>query len=176
MSTDKGYIKVFRDVRDNWVWEDKPFSRGQAWIDIIMMMNHKDRETLYNGRMIIVKRGSRITSLRKLAERWGWSMHKVSDFLNILEDTGMISQKRDSKKTLINVIKYDFFQGQEKQKGTVKEHSRNTQGTLKEHSRNTQGNKQYIKKNEEGIKKNEEEEATPFSGFPEGFFDDEDEQ
>ena len=100
MSTDKGYIRLFRDIRDNWVWDDKPFARGQAWIDLIMMMNHKDREVFYDGRMIIVKRGSRITSLRKLGERWGWSRHKVSEFLDDLEKAGMISQKRDSKGTV----------------------------------------------------------------------------
>ena len=158
-SSDKGYIKLYRDIRDNWVWEDKPFARGQAWADLIMMMNHKDREVFHDGRMITVKRGSRITSLRKLAERWGWSRHKVSEFLDDLEKSGMISQKRDSKKTLINVIKYDFFQGQQNQKGTVKGHSSDTEGTQKGHSSDTEGHKQYIKKNEKECIKNDKEEA-----------------
>ena len=171
-SSDKGYIKLYRDIRDNWVWEDKPFARGQAWADLIMMMNHKDREVFYDGRMITVKRGSRITSLRKLGERWGWSRHKVSEFLDDLEKSGMISQKRDSKKTLINVIKYDFFQGQQNQKGTVKGHSGDTQVTQKGHSGDTQGHKQYIKKNEERMIKNEEEVAP--SAFSEN--DDTDEE
>ena len=157
MSTDKGYIRLFRDIRDNWVWDDKPFARGQAWIDLIMMMNHKDREVFYDGRMIIVKRGSRITSLRKLGERWGWSRHKVSEFLDDLEKAGMISQKRDSKKTLINVIKYGFFQGQQNQKGTVKGQSSDTEVTQTGQSSDTEGHKQLIKNNEEVIRKNEEE-------------------
>ena len=156
-SSDKGYIKLYRDIRDNWVWEDKPFARGQAWADLIMMMNHKDREVFYDGRMITVKRGSRITSLRKLGERWGWSRHKVSEFLDDLEKSGMITQKRDSKKTLINVIKYDFFQGQQNQKGTVKGQSSDTEVTQKGHRSDTEGHKQYIKKNDKDIIKNEEE-------------------
>lgn len=153
MSSAKGYIKVYRDVWDSWVWEEKPFSRGQAWIDLLMMVNHADREAFYNGHVFVVKRGSRITSLRNLAERWGWSMHKVSDFLNELESSGMIAQERNSKKTLISVVKYDFYQGQENQKGTVKEHSRNTEVTQKEITRNTEGNKQYIRKNYKDIKR-----------------------
>lgn len=173
MSTDKGYIKLYRDVRDNWVWDEKPFSKGQAWIDLLMMANHKDKEVMFNGSLITVKRGSRVTSLHKLAERWGWSMHKVSDFLYTLEETGMISQERNSKKTLINVINYGFYQDTNEPKGTVKRQSRNSKGTLREHSRNTEGTKQVMKNNEEGMKKNEEEEASPFSGFPPGFFDDE---
>ena len=172
-SSGNGYIKLYRDIRDNWVWEDRPYARGQAWIDLIMMMNHKDREIFHDGRMITVKRGSRITSLRKLAERWGWSRHKVSEFLDDLERSGMITQKRDSKKTLINVIKYDFFQGQQNQKGTVKGQSSDTEVTQKGHRSDTEGHKQRMRKNEKGMSKNEEEETPPFSVFPDGFFDDE---
>ena len=163
MSTDKGYIKLYRDIRDNWVWDEKPFSKGQAWIDMLMMANHKDKEVMFNGSLVTVRRGSRITSLHKLAERWGWSIHKVSDFLYTLEETGMISQERNSKKTLINVINYSFYQDANDSKGTVKKQSRNSKGTLKEHSRNTEGTKQVMKNNEERMKKNEEEEASHFS-------------
>ena len=169
MSTDKGYIKVYRDIRDHWIWSDEkePFDKLHAWVDLIMMANHEDKEILFNGRLILVKRGSRITSLRKLSERWHWSPHKVSDFLNILEKDGMITQVRNSRKTLITLINYGIYQGKSKQSGTHKEHSRNTQGTQKEHSRNSQGNKQYIKKHEEGIKedikKKEEEPAQEVS-------------
>lgn len=161
MSTDKGYIKVYRDIREHWIWTDEkePFDKLHAWLDLIMMVNHEDKEILFNGRLILVKRGSRITSLRKLSERWHWSPHKVSDFLNILEKDGMISQVRNSQKTLITLINYGFYQGNGKQSGTPKEHSRNTEETQKERSRNTQGNKQYIKKNEEVIKKKEEEDS-----------------
>ena len=159
MSTDKGYIKLYRDVRDHWVWSDKdePFDRAHAWIDLLMMVNHKDKKVLFNGRLITVKRGSRITSIRKLAERWGWSRHKVSDFLNALEQDNMISQERATQKTLINVINYSFYQASDSTKEPQKSHQRATQGPQKSHSGATEGHKQDIKKNEEGMKKKEEE-------------------
>lgn len=160
MSTDKGYVKVYRDIRDHWIWtdEEEPFSRGQAWIDLIMMVNHNDKDVLFNGRLIHVEKGCRITSLRRLSERWKWSIHKVSDFLNLLEKEGMISQVRDSKKTLITLINYGVYQSDKGSKGTVKERSRNTQGNHKENRRKSQGNKQDIKEGiKEDIKKKEEE-------------------
>ena len=163
MSTDKGYIKLYRDIRDHWIWssETEPFDRLHAWVDLLMMANHKDREVPFNGRMVVVKKGSRITSLHKLSERWRWSIHKVSDFLNLLEEAGMITQERNSKKTLINVVNYGFYQDSNMTKGTVKEQSGNTEGTVKEQSGNTEGTKQDIKKHEEDIKKHEEEETEP---------------
>ena len=160
MSTDKGYIKVYRDIRDHWIWtdEEEPFSRGQAWIDLIMMVNHNDKDVLFNGRLIHVEKGCRITSLRRLSERWKWSIHKVSDFLNLLEKEGMISQVRDSKKTLITLINYGVYQSERGSKGTVREHSSNTQGNHKENRRKSQGNKQdIIEDTIEDIKKKEGE-------------------
>lgn len=159
MSTDKGYIKLYRDIRDHWIWTDneESFDRLHAWVDLIMMANHKDKKVLFNGKLVTVKRGSRITSIRKLSERWGWSRHKVSDFLNALEQDDMITQERATQKTLINVINYGFYQSSDTRKGPPKGHPRATEEPQKGRSRATEGHKQDIKNNEEGIKKNEEE-------------------
>ena len=162
MSTDKGYIKLYRDIRDHWVWCDKeePFDKAHAWIDLLMMVNHKDKKVMFNGQLLTVKRGSRITSIRKLAGRWGWSRHKVSDFLNMLERDGMIAQERATQKTLINVINYGFYQSSDTVKEPRKSHKRATEEPQKSHSGATEGHKQDIKKNDKDIKKKEEE-ATP---------------
>ena len=157
VSMDKGYVKIYRDICDNFVWKDKPFSRGQAWIDLLLMVNHADKKLLFMGNLITIKRGSKITSLRKLSERWGWSKDKVAHFLDVLESDKMISQKRDSKKTLINVINYDYFQSQRSSKKTVKRQSSDTERTLIGRSSDADRNKQYIIKNDKGIIKNEEE-------------------
>ena len=114
MSTDKGFIKLYRDIRDHWVWSDPEYLK--AWIDILMLVNHEDKQILFDKKLVVVKRGSRITSTRKLSERWGWSRGRVSRFLNMLEDDGMIATKRDTQKTLINVINYSNYQSRDSQK------------------------------------------------------------
>jgi DNA-binding transcriptional regulator YhcF (GntR family) len=112
------------------------------------------------GKLILVKKGSKITSIRQLAERWGWSKMKVSRFLDVLESDNMLIQKRDSKKTLITLIKYEDYQSSKSKGGTVKGHSRDTQKTLTGNRRETDGNKQDIKEGiiEDIIKKEEESE------------------
>lgn len=92
---------------------------GQAWIDLLMMVNHEDRKVLFNGDLVTVKRGSCITSLRKLAERWRRNKRTVSRYLDLLEADGMITQKRDSKCTTINVVNYCVYQGFDRKSGTV---------------------------------------------------------
>lgn len=108
MSTDKGYIKLYRGIRDHWIWNDPDYLK--AWLDLLMMVNHEDRQILFDKKLVTVKRGSRITSIRSLSARWGWSRGRVSRFLDMLEHDKMIATKRDTKKTLINVINYGFYQ------------------------------------------------------------------
>ena len=102
----KGWIKLFRSVTDNPMWNEKPFSRGQAWIDILLMANHEDR---YVGN-IKVEAGSFITSMQKLAERWGWSRSAVIRYMNRTQTEHMVILKADSKRTLVSIVNWSSYQ------------------------------------------------------------------
>lgn len=148
---DKGYIKLYRSIRDNWVWEEKPFSRGQAWIDIILSVNHKDTKILFNGSLVTVKRGTCITSIRKLAAKWGWSLEKTVKFLNELKKDGMIDKDSNRLRTLITVEKYSVYQDKPNTKP-------NTKKTRSEHAPNTEPIQTM---NDKGMIKNEKEDIGP---------------
>jgi len=137
-----GWIKVHRDITDHWVWKDKPFTRGQAWIDLLMMVNHDTGTDYRNGRIVTIERGQRITSILKLADRWGWSRKKVSGFLDGLEADGMLEQKRTTKDTTLTIVNYGFYQSGEQQK----EQPENNKGTTKEQLRNTNKKEKNKKK------------------------------
>ncbi len=82
----EGWISIYRQILDNWLWRsNEPFDKRSAWIDLILLVNHKTENIEFNGKIIQIERGQRITSIDKLATRWKWSRHKVSDFLNRLE-------------------------------------------------------------------------------------------
>lgn len=168
-STGKGYIKLYRDIRSHWIWSDPDYLR--AWVDLLMMVNHEDKQILFNKKLITVKRGSRITSIRKLAERWGWSRGRVARFLDMLEQDHMIATRRTTQKTLINVINYGFYQSEKPKRGPRMKPP--TEPQTEPRIEPQTEHKQYIK--EDIIEDIKEEEATPFSNFPDGFFDDEDE-
>ena len=95
---------------ENGMWQEKPFSRGQAWIDLILLASHKDTEFYFNGTIIPLRKGEMITSKRELGVRWGWSNSKVDKFLNELEKIKKLSQKSDTKKTTIKIEKYGQYQ------------------------------------------------------------------
>lgn len=107
----KGWITLHRKIQDCWIWEeDEPFDRRSAWIDLLLLANHEDAKVFFDGDLITVQRGQRITSIRKLAERWKWSRTKVTKFLDILEKDGMITRRSDTKKTLLTIENYGIYQ------------------------------------------------------------------
>lgn len=144
-----GWVTINRSLMDNWLWKDKPFSKGQAWIDLIMLCNHEDKKVPHGNKIITVKRGQHLTSLVKLADRWGWDRNKVSRFLNVLESDSMLNQKRTSKDTTVTLVNYDKYQCGEHQN----EHEMNIKCASDEHQMNTNNNEKNDN-NENNNKKN----------------------
>lgn len=164
-----GWIKLHRDIQEHWLWEDEPFSRGQAFIDLLMEVNHEDKKKLFNGELIEIKRGSKITSLRQLSERWKWSTKKVKKFLEQLEKDEMITFKSDTKKTLITIENYSVYQDRgnseetdKKYLGNIEENQKKNKGNSEENQRKTNKNdKEYIKNVKEGEEGKEEVPSLP---------------
>lgn len=132
----RGWIRLDRKILQNWLWKDKPFSRGQAWVDLLLVVNHEPKKVPFDGGVIEVQKGEMITSIRKLADRWGWSVGKVGRFLNVLEDEKMLTKKRNANGTVISLVNYGLYQITRTESGTPTEHERNTDGTLTETNKN----------------------------------------
>ena len=106
----KGWISLYRSIQDHWLWQEKPFSKAQAWLDLLLSANHEDKKIVLGNELILVRRGSFITSELKLMERWGWGKEKTRKFLKLLQDDGMIVKISDHKKTTINIVNYNDYQ------------------------------------------------------------------
>ena len=97
----EGWIALYRQIRDSWIWKNnEPFDKRSAWIDLLLTVNHKSKKIPFENDFIEIERGQTLTSIKQLAERWKWSRHKVSDFLDQLEQDTMIVQVRDNRKHL----------------------------------------------------------------------------
>lgn len=139
-----GWIKLHRQIQDCWIWEDKPFSKGQAWIDLLLLASHKEKSVSFKSELITIERGSFITSELKLMERWGWSKSKTRLFLNMLEKDSMIIKKTDRKKTTITIVNYSVFQNFKTTEESQKDHSNTTQEIPKDTNKNINSVKKDI--------------------------------
>jgi DNA replication protein DnaD len=159
MSKDKGFIKVYRDIREHWLWESKPFSKGQAFIDLLLRAGYKENKFMYNSQLCKTEKGEFTTSILKLSEDWGWSRYKVKTFLELLQNSQIISHKTDSKKTIVKVLNYADYQGIENSKFTTnfttKQHQNNIKTTSNQHQNDTnKKDKERIKKVKESKEEN----------------------
>lgn len=117
----RGYIKLWRCIQNNHLWEDTPFDRARAWIDLILLANHTSGFMRKRGIKFEIKRGQVGWSERDLSDRWKWSRGKVKRFLDELEDDGQIDQNNGPQNinvtSLITITNYEIYQPTEPQTG-----------------------------------------------------------
>jgi len=146
----RGFIKTWRKIRDSFLWEDKPFSLGQAWIDLVMEANHKDKEVLFRQRPEQCKRGQIITSILKLSSKWGWDRKKVKRWLNQFQKEDMIRYNiQDKRFILITICNYEIYQEKKERKGQQKGQQK---GQEKDKRGTTEGQERDINKNDKNVK------------------------
>lgn len=107
-----GWIKLYRQLQDCPIWYGERFSKGQAWVDLLMLANHSDKKIVFNGDFITIQRGQYLTSMVKLSEKWKWNRKTVSSFLKLLENDNMITKVADNTKTLITIVNYGIYQSE----------------------------------------------------------------
>ena len=112
MSKPKGYIKLYRSMMKNFLWEDKPFSKGQAWIDLLLMAHYTTRTVLVRkGKtQAVAASGEVITTEKELSRKWGWSRNKVRRFLSLLVDKGQVEQLKTHLFTRITIRYWEEYQ------------------------------------------------------------------
>jgi len=105
----RGYLKLFRKIQENDIWLIKPFSPGQAWVDLLLLANIKDSRFSKRGQVIKVKRGQIAISVKGFADRWGWSRGKVDRFFRRLENEHRIEHQKNNVTTCITILNYDEY-------------------------------------------------------------------
>ena len=81
-----GYINLARKILTDENFDEKhPFSKREAYIDLILLSSFSDEK--FNA------------SIRSLADRWQWGKTKVGNFLLWLEKNGYIKLERTQTRT-----------------------------------------------------------------------------
>lgn len=158
MAQRKGWIYLHRSLVDHWLWNDKPFSKGQAWVDLLLLANYEDVKIPYKGEVITCERGVVNRSITFLADRWGWDRKTVRTFLHLLESDGMVAINCTTHRTTIIIEKYGFFQDIRTTNCTTK-----SQQVGQQSPTNNKSNK--YKKNNNTSKPN------PFNQYPQNLYD-----
>lgn len=149
-----GWIKLHRSILVNEFYEIRPFSKGQAWIDLLLLAENETHKKMWRGNMVEFRRGDVCLSIKQLGIRWGWSHGKVERFLNNLSDMGMIHQNVNRNRTTLTIVKYEDFQGRQESKRK----SNRKSNEQSEWESNEQSDEQYLKNK---YKEDKEEKEKP---------------
>lgn len=150
MTKHQGFIQLHRRIQDHWLYQEKrTFSKFEAWIDMLMMANHKDNKFLLGNELVEVKRGEFITSELKLMDRWKWGKSKTRNFLSLLENDEMIVKKSDRKKTTITICNYSLYHDKEKEIRPQSDHNQTDSRPIADtnnNDKNVKNDKKYSRK------------------------------
>ena len=146
----RGYVKLWRKLRNNPLWLAEPFTKGQAWVDLLMMANHKNGTVVIRGIIVEVNSGQVLAGEQYLADRWKWSRGRVRRFMSYLErkTVQQIVQQKNNVCTVITITNWKDYQGNGTADGT-------TSSTTDEQQTDTLKN----------VKNNKKEYTTDFEEF-----------
>lgn len=105
-----GYITLRRSLFDHVLWTAEPFTKGQAWVDILFVAAHKPGAITIRGNIVEYGRGQLVASEQYFAVRWKWSRGKVRRYFESLRKRQMIVQQKTRLCTLTTVINYECYQ------------------------------------------------------------------
>ena len=108
---------MWHKLADRPIWLEEPFTRGQAWVDLLLMASTQETD----------QPGAVCCSRMYLSKRWRWSHHKVTRFLDRLEKDGTVFVNKNGKpngkpdgkcqKVLLTIVKYSSYQVRKKEDG-----------------------------------------------------------
>jgi len=111
-------------------------------LDLVAFAAGKDKEVLFRGESIRLKRGQILLSERFLAERWGWSRERVRRFLEICFRSDMIrDHRRDHRISVVSVVNYELYNPSKTTDKTTKQTTDETTGETTDETTSNKGKK-----------------------------------
>lgn len=104
------FITVPREIFDDGLFVREPYSRREAFLDLVQKAVHEETELPVRGGTITLNRGEVFASIRYLASRWGWSKSKVEAVLKEFISMNLIGHKSDTSNSTLSIVNYDLYQ------------------------------------------------------------------
>ncbi len=134
-----GWISLYRSLMHNKLWTSERFTRGQAWVDLLLLAKHKNGMFFQRGIQIDYSRGDVTEGLKNLAVRWQWSRKRVTNWINGLEKAQQITQQKNRVITIISILNYEIYQEAAHQKGK-KGYNKSTSKSQQKNTHNKETN------------------------------------
>lgn len=119
---EQGWILIHRKLKEKGYYKKSAYIH--LWIHILLSVNHKPKEFMWNNSIIVVKEGQMITGRKELASQTGIPESSIERILNMLESEHQIEQQKTTKYRLITIVNWKKYQT----KNTKADSKRTTDG------------------------------------------------
>jgi hypothetical protein len=104
----RGHIKIYRKIFDDPLWLQGTPTQKNLMIFLISLANFKDKEWIWKGEKLTLKRGQIITSLNSLKSKLGKgaTIQSIRTGLKNLEKFGFLTKESTKESTLITICNY----------------------------------------------------------------------
>lgn len=115
MNTSYGWIKLYRCLLDDPLWQCSTNEQKIILITLLLMANHAERKWEWNGRPYVCQPGQMITSLNSIHEKCGKkiSIRKIQLALIRFEKMGFLLKQSSRVNTLITICNWSTYQATE---------------------------------------------------------------
>lgn len=114
INENSSWIKLSRKILTDPFWIAGKYSKGQAWVDLLLRANFTNQEVIVGNKIVKIERGQLLTSQLKLSQLWSWDVKTVRAYLNLSKKDGRLDYKTDRDLqhgyTLITIRNYAKFQ------------------------------------------------------------------
>lgn len=123
-----GWIKLHRKIKDSDLYpKNREFTKYEAWLDLLMIANHNDKNVVVGNDVMFCKRGQSVRSIESYQKQWNWTRQQVRCFFDLLVRLEMITKETTSKTTILTICNYDTYQGEQPTENQQNENSDNNQ-------------------------------------------------
>lgn len=111
MATKEGWIKVHRKaLNDGWLTNPKLWA---FWCYCLLKASYQDTNIFFNGIQIPLLKGQLIIGRKKTAQELKMGEQEIRTCITKLKNYGNITTKVTNRYTIITIVNWDTYQGQE---------------------------------------------------------------
>jgi hypothetical protein len=153
----QGWVKFYREWLDNPIIT-KDSEHLAVWIYLNCSATHIEKDVIFNGKKITLRRGQMIVSCKEIYEKLKIERNKMDRIIKLFKNEELIEQQTSNHKSLITLARWDFYQGFNEEQN--EEPIRNQRGANQETENEKEKRSKREKDKEKEKNKNEKNERS----------------
>jgi hypothetical protein len=104
----KGFVNLWRKLKDKGYYKNASYVH--LWVHLLLSANFKEKEFLWNDKIIKIKEGQLLTGRKVLSHDLGIPETSVERMLDLFEKEGQIRQQKTQKFRIITILNWHKHQ------------------------------------------------------------------